>query len=426
MIFVSLIILGFYTSLSEENQINIIKNPSISKYEELNSKYPSILYCPCSTFSMSYGRIISLSTRYHSICSSEFLEDYWLSYFTHTDIDVMTTDFRFGGLSFFNLIKILCETSKQTIDHAITAFRTNRLVTMNVVSSKKISSKIQTRLELFQQRTISSFVHLIQLIRSAIQTNQLAEDMVTNLGPLEKYDNESSTWSFRFRPRDFYTNNCSCLMSNECTRPVGFYILVTNATRAKPNVAVPGLVLGCYTIDSLLLSTLECFYNQNCIKLLIDNYDFDAKGLLRPLDDRAIRIQSLSINNSRFSSNTTIGEIFSQLFVEEWINSTNYTSYYARCKPLECTYTLRKRFHIAYMLAIMLGFCGGLSAILEIILPPIVKLIMRQKTKRNHTNTITTGKRIVLSTILKYKYIYYFRSTNHFTIFFFKRKSLFF
>ena len=310
----------------------------------------------------------------------------------------MMTDFRVSGLSFFNLIKVLCETSKQTIDHAITTFRTNRLVTMNALSNKKFSSQIQTRIELFQQQTSSSFVHLIKLIRAAIQTNQLAEGMTTNLGPVSAYKNESSTWVFNLYPRDFYTNNCSCIMSHECTRPVGFHILLENRSYAEPNVTIPGLVLGCYTIGSVLLSTLECFYDKNCIKVLIDNYDFDAKGLVRPLDDRAIRIQPLSITNSRFPSNTTIGEIFSQLFVEEWINSTNHTSYYARCRPLECTYTLRKRFHIAYMFAIMLGFCGGLSAILEIILPPIVKLIMRQMTKRNHTNTITTGKRIVFST----------------------------
>ena len=70
--------------------------------------------------------------------------------------------------------------------------------------------KLKHVLELFQQQTISSFVHLIQLIRSAIQTNQLAEEMWTNLGPYSIYNNQTSTWSFRFRPRDFYTNSCSC------------------------------------------------------------------------------------------------------------------------------------------------------------------------------------------------------------------------
>jgi hypothetical protein len=49
------------------------------------------------------------------------------------------------------------------------------------------------------------------------------------------------------------------------------------------------------------------------------------------------------------------------------------------------------------MLAIMLGFYGGLSAILEIILPVVVKIVIKRWTKRNkqiqinYANTLTTG-----------------------------------
>ncbi|CAF3549071.1 unnamed protein product [Rotaria sp. Silwood1] len=199
----------------------------------------------------------------------------------------------------------------------------------------------------------------------------------------------------------FYTNSCSCAVSNQCTRPVGFYFQTDNI-RSKPKITVPGLVLGCYAIDSLLLSTLECFYEQECVKLLIANYDFDIVGLVRPLNSRAIQIQPLRNENSRFYSNTTINEIFSQLFVEDWINSSNFTSYYTRCAPSKCTYTIRKRFNISYMLAIMLGFYGGLSTILEIILPPLVKSYLQQWSKRkkkirldNPTN-LTIGKIIII------------------------------
>jgi len=83
--------------------------------------------------------------------------------------------------------------------------------------------------------------------------------------------------------------------------------------------------LGCYPIDSLLLSTLECFYDKNCVQILIDNYDFDRVGLLRPLENRTLRIQPLSNKSSRFSPNTTINQIFSQLFVEDWVNSSHFT-----------------------------------------------------------------------------------------------------
>ncbi|CAF0862999.1 unnamed protein product [Adineta steineri] len=398
LICISLIILGFYTNLSKKDQINIIKNPSMEKFEELNLKYSTKLNCPCSRFSMSYNRIISLSTRYHSICRSEFLKDYWLSYFNQKNIQFMSTDIRTSGLAFFNLIKILCKTSEETIENAIIIFRTNRLITMNTLSYEQFSIEIQTRLKFFQQQTISSFLHLIQLIRSAIQINQLVEEMYTNVGHVSKYNNDTSTWLIRYKPRSFYTDNCSCLLSNECTRLVGFYYKLENRTSIEPNIPIPGLVLGCYAIDSVLLSTLECFYEKKCIKILIDNYDFDAIGLVQPLDNRTKRIQPLSRKQTRFYPKITINEIFSQLFVEEWFNSTNYTSYYTRCKPLQCTYTVRKNFDIAYMLAIMLGFYGGLSVILDIILYPMVKFVIKRSTKRNPTNMITTDASMESST----------------------------
>jgi hypothetical protein len=402
LILIGLLILGFYTSLSEHNQTNIIPNPSLSTFEELNSKYSSTLDCPCSRFSMSYGRLMSLSPRYHSICSSEYFKHYWLySYFDRVEtsiekIHLLSTDFRRSGQPFLELIRILCKASNRIIENALITFKTNRLVTMNVLSSKQFHIETQTRLQLFQQQTTSSFVHLVQLIHSAIHTNQLAEGTWTNIRPFATFNNQTSKWSLGFVAQNLYTNSCSCTLSSECTRPVGFHFQ-TDRGYAEPNITVPGLVLGCYTIDSVLLSTLECFYDKKCVQLLIDNYDFDFVGLLQPLDSRTVQIKPLSNDNSRFSPKTTIDEIFSQLFVEDWINSTNYTSYYTRCQPSQCSYPVRKRFDMAYMLTIMLGFYGGLSAILDIILPPVVKLIIQRWTKRNKqipkndTNTLPTG-----------------------------------
>lgn len=387
-----LLILGFYTSLSKQNHIHTFKHPSLSKFVALNSEYSSTLSCPCSRFSTSYNHLISLSIRSHSICSSEYLEDYWLFYFSRTEINFTSTDFRVSGLAFFHLIKSLCTAANETITYAQTVFKVNRLVTMNALSPEQFSIAMQIRLKAFQHRTTSSFVLLIQLIRSAMQINQLAEGLSTNFALIPVYQNETSTWSLRFRPRDFYANSCSCLLSGECNRPVGFYPQQTKDFLAKPNISVPGLVLGCYAMDSVFLSTLQCFYDQNCVKFLIDHYDYDVKGLIRPLDDRATRIKALTSENSRFSVNTTIDEIFSQLFVEEWINTTNYTAYYAKCSPSQCTYSVRKRFHVAYMLAMMLGFYGGLSAILDIILPPMVKLVRRRWSQAGQRRAKTIGK----------------------------------
>jgi hypothetical protein len=393
LIFVGLLILGFYTSLSERNQTYTVESPSLEKFEELYSIHSSTLDCPCSRFSMSYGRMLDVYPRYHSICTSEYLEDYWLSYFGRVEHDLdslgfITPDFRQSGQSFFDLIKILCKTANETVSDALKVFKSRRLVTVSILSRLQFNLTTKTRMKQFEERTISSFVDLIQLIRSSIQTNQIAEEMWTNLGPLSVYNNQTSKWSLRFRPRDFYTNSCSCALSYQCSRPVGFYFQ-DDTTRDQPNITVPGLFIGCYVIDSLLLSNFQCLYDEKCVELIINNYDFDVVGLVRPLNDRAKNIKPLLFENSRFHPNATISDIFSELFIEDWINSTNFTSYYQRCEPSQCTYIRRKRFDTGYMLAIMLGFYGGLTAILQIILPPIVKIILKlwEKTKNKQIQT---------------------------------------
>ena len=339
---------------------------------------------------------MSISARYHSICSSDYLKEDWLAYFGRVEINFdqvgfLTTDFRTTGQSFFNLLRILCQTSSETIENALFAFRNNRLVTMNVLSAEEFYLETSRRMKSFQSQTIASFVHLIQFIRTAIQTNQLAEGIWTNLGPFSIYNNETNEWSLKFRPRDFYTNSCSCALSNECTRPVGFYWQNDNS-RSKPNQTVPGLVLGCFVIDSVLLSTLECLYEKQCIQMLVDNYDFDVQGLVYPLNDHAKNIKSLSNENSRFLPNTTINEIFSQLFLEEWVNASNYSSYYHRCQPSQCTYSIGKRFSFSFMTTKMLAFCGGLSALLSVLVPPIVKLFIQRKRSTDDNRQSLRGR----------------------------------
>jgi hypothetical protein len=49
---------------------------------------------------------------------------------------------------------------------------------------------------------------------------------------------------------------------------------------------------------------------------------------------------------------------------------------------------------MTYMIAMMLGFYGGLSVILEIILPPIVKSIRQRWHKRDPINSTMAGEKL--------------------------------
>ncbi len=397
---IGLLILGFYTSLVKHTQTHTVSFPSLAEFEKLKHLNLSNLICPCSRFSMSYARIVSIAPRYHQICSSEFLQDYWLSYFDRIElnedsINFISPDFRVSGQSFFNLIRIFCQTANNTVQNAFRLFQSTRFFTINTLSRSQFNSETRSYLKHFEQQTIASFINLVKLIRTSIHTNHLVTEVWTSAGPESNYDNKTSKWSLHFQPRNFYTNSCSCILSKTCTRPLGFYLQSDNIN-SQPNVTIPGLVLGCYPVDSVLSSTLECLFKQECIKLFIKMYDFDVVGLVRPLDNRIVNTQSLHDENSRFPPNITIESIVSQLFMENWTTSSNFTAYYAHCAPTHCTYSIRRCFDMTYMIAMMLGFYGGLSVILEIILPPIVKSIRQRWHKRDPINSTTAGKKLSL------------------------------
>ncbi|CAF4200171.1 unnamed protein product, partial [Rotaria sordida] len=139
---------------------------------------------------------------------------------------------------------------------------------------------------------------------------------------------------------------------------------------------IPGLFVSCLLVESLLASSLECFYNISCIQMLIDWYPFDR--METTLDPRVLNVTALvSTINSRFSPDTKLDIIISQLFIEYWINSTNFSSYYNQCEPDQCFYTYEERFNRAYIIATLLGIVGGLSIVLRILIPSIVILLRR-------------------------------------------------
>ncbi|CAF1389534.1 unnamed protein product [Adineta steineri] len=395
-----LLILGFYTSVTTHTDIDNIPFPTLEKFEELHSMYSSSLECPCTHMSMSYARIMSIIPRYHQVCSSEFLEDYWLSYFGLVHLDgtsntFLTSDFRVSGQSFFELLNIFCKAANETVQNALDVFRSTRLFTAHTISREEFHLQTSARMQQFEQHIISSFLNIAELVHSSIETNRLITEMLTSDAPKSNFNNQTSTWSLGFRPRRLYTNSCSCALSNQCTRPIGFY-LQSDTVRSQPNVTIPGLLVGCYPIDSFLLSTLECLYDRQCLKLIVDMYDFDVVNLVQPLDKRVLNISPLHYESSRFHPNNTMKMIYSQLFVEEWMTSSDYINYYIRCAPTQCTYKVMRRFDIPYMVTIMLGFCGGLSVVLEVILPPIVKIIRQCWKKR-----IQHPERQINTTVIK-------------------------
>ena len=172
--------------------------------------------------------------------------------------------------------------------------------------------------------------------------------------------------------------NCICTTNKHCESEYAIYeVDEYGFDYINPRIAyiLPGIVSSCYLIDSLLHSTLQCFYsNSNCTSILINyiqqnNYRYNDYP-------KWIDIHPLQFNstNTRFYPNTKIESIVKQVMIEQWNPSIRYDHYYEACAPTHCTYEdkTRTKSEIALIISLM-SFIGGLCSSLNIISPYLVQ-----------------------------------------------------
>ncbi|CAF4876599.1 unnamed protein product, partial [Rotaria sp. Silwood1] len=166
---------------------------------------------------------------------------------------------------------------------------------------------------------------------------------------------------------------CRCGHTSNYIYPAGIYnqskVIVPNEVfshNASLLFAVPGFQVGCAPQNALLQSTLECFYNQLCLDMVIT-----LTGTLP--NASALNISSSS---SRFESTTTISVIFDNLMLESWHNSIDFAAYFRACATKTCSYCYEQRFYLIYMITVVASLFGGLSKVLHITSPLLVKCIL--------------------------------------------------
>lgn len=178
-----------------------------------------------------------------------------------------------------------------------------------------------------------------------------------------------------FSPRNAHSKLCFCIYSNNCTYPSGIYPTLTGFSSYEyhgsiiPPVAssteIPGLLVGCMPYQSILESTLQCFYNDQCLTELFNHTN------IKPLN---------SSINSAFPIFTKIGTLIDEFFIESWSNEKDFESFFNECRPNQCTYVYNSRGTIVFVITMMLSLVGGLFIALKVASNLMVALY--QKIKR--------------------------------------------
>lgn len=247
------------------------------------------------------------------------------------------------------------------------------LITIQLFQKTKIESQIDATISLIQNMAPEPIISTLNLLRVMYGSNALVSALGTNAVVLP--DAQGGTifstfyWDGQNLTGNVYSQGC---LDEVSIAPAGIYDQSPNSSllywlfwphnpysqyELDPIVTIDGFFGGCFPFDALLASTLDCLYQNECLERLALYFPN-----LEPM-----YLQSIGILPSVRRRNISVQDLVSNLFIEQWITTFNYTAYFIQCAPQQCTYITTDLTNLSYALTIFIGLYGGLTAILRFI-----------------------------------------------------------
>lgn len=164
--------------------------------------------------------------------------------------------------------------------------------------------------------------------------------------------------NYRYVSRMNRTAPITVLYTEAVRYSLGPTACLTPAAFLWPSVMpIKGLFIGCLPSESLLASTLECFFDQQCVDLL------QSRLMRNTTDPRFTPLTSLQ-EHSR-SNSSTVNDLVEKLFMETWSTNISYERYFLQCAPTQCLHSYADNANPLYVLTTLLGLYGGLKVVLS-------------------------------------------------------------
>lgn len=397
-----------YMSLSFQTiSISILK-PNQNQYEELLTEFSNTLKCPCKNIAIAYKEFMNVKPIYHGICSSDFVSQRWLDFLFEKNMSYyFQLDFRYSATGLFQTLQTLCQQAKETIIDKSIEFDSLQLITSELIANKTFFVQTSSSFEMFKASTLLLFQNSINLLRSMIINNQLLSAQDTSYAfIIGDPPNNLPIWlsprimQYNKSPNQSTVLNCLHTSGQTSRLPGGIYANIhrydyvafpdldgsvgDNNTLINATVTLPGISISCLPMESLLQSTLECFFNQTCLNIIISYLNRSTRS----------SIAFSALNRSRFSPETTIETLMDESFTEEWVINTSYAQYFHQCQPSFCQYSKEQRNNALYIFTMIISLYGGLRSVLIFLIPMLITTIRRKRLERtaNIPNPISKSK----------------------------------
>ncbi|UJR06989.1 hypothetical protein I4U23_011277 [Adineta vaga] len=374
-------ILTLFTSMNIQEKVINVNEPSFSDvlYLQSQNEFNSSLHCPCTQLTTSYRQIVRLEPFYHQVCIWDTSAWDWGVYLNSGYLIVgLGTDALTFSSNVFKILSTVCMLSNKTIFNSLKTFEQTQLVTGQLLTAKTFEYQMTSVIEQFKLETLITFLRFLQLFRNITFINQYLNGRLSNF----KYD-ISPVLSLSITGFTNGNLSCSCAQDINCRTQYGLY----SPTTGQRESFADDFYQACWPVESLLQSSLQCFFDdQDCFARVKNTYGVSLPNI-KPLN---------SSLKSRYSTNTSISILLTELFVEYWNQSLNYSSYFDQCHPVLCTYKISRRNNLLETIIIIIGLVGGLFAILRILVSLFVTIcfyfIGRQQQSSPSSLFITTAQ----------------------------------
>jgi hypothetical protein len=365
LLIASLTFIVLYTAVRPRILTHTYNSPSLTTYQNLLRTHSDTLRCPCSTISSRYDRFIKIQPVFHEVCYSRFASEEWHNNLTYNLISDLSSyalmDYRRIFSAHFQFLVGLCELSIRSVNASLARWLISDLVTVELLTPTALHTQLDALLLQRTSEAPAAFNQLLFLIRNTNHGNTIVSSYGTNY---EYIPNSYDGQAHRTRGKAMiYDNNCSCAMNSTCTTQAR--LMISNTSEA---ISIKGLKMGCTPSESFLVSNLECLFDAQCISLIYRNMNHTS-SIDIPLP--------LSRKMTRFSHNSTVEELISHLFVQDWPNMIHYTLYFEQCSPYLCSYTHIQKINSLQTVTLLLGLYGGLTIVFKWICPILVQLFFK-------------------------------------------------
>ena len=369
----SLLVILFFTVIIQHSATVITPYPDLKDYEYLMTLHLDNVDCPCTHIAIPYEKIITELnvTSFHEVCSSKKLSKIVELGLPKGGI-FNTGHYNFDNWHnyFIRGLYQLCTIAQQIVDDGLLTFLSSTMLVYRMIPRKTFDEEMNTILIRFKNTLPIALNQTLDLIRAVGHDNALIQGIPPNWNIFLEDDNTSFVIESVTHNLTDANRTCSCATDRDCVVPVTVYdraewILVNSPA---------GVVFGCAMIESILRSSLFCFYQSQCVA---EYWTLYQRPDIPWSTYKQVAQYILNTSLTRFSINDTIETLLQSLFIESWSSHISYEKFFESCAPTQCRSTYFYRFDLFQIFTTFLSVCAALPIILRFLVPYLFSVIAK-------------------------------------------------